>query len=335
MNIDGCIVMIDTASVFFNFFRIEGCFHAPDDRLTGVSILGGNTLATRIEINRPHPGVEAALGPDKGFCVQVLLDDQRDQFQLLVQFEMASGKTIMAPVIDLCAEREAAYAGRNLLHRFLEMVNRDDQTRILDIGGRARSGLDRSQLFKGKCTVLDVIAGDNVDVVGDAHMMSQLFPPGSFDAMFSSSVFEHLLMPWTVAAEMSRVLAMGGIAFIATHQTIGMHDRPWDFWRFSDTAWDALFNRLTGFEILDRALENPQFIIPHFLNASRGQGLEAAAGYVGSSVLVRKIGEPTVNWPPIRVSELIETSYPETTEQALPDFTRKKARRFFNFSRKN
>jgi SAM-dependent methyltransferase len=140
--------------------------------------------------------------------------------------------------------------------------------------------------------------------------MSLLFPPNSFDAIFSSSVFEHLLMPWIVAAEMSRVLRPGGIAFIATHQTIGMHDRPWDFWRFSDTAWDALFNKLTGFEILDRALENPQFITPFFWSPEQGDGPENALGFIGSSVLVRKIGEPQVNWGPMAVSDVIPTSYP-------------------------
>ncbi|WP_373690468.1 methyltransferase domain-containing protein [Sphingobium sp. DEHP117] len=72
---------------------------------------------------------------------------------------------------------------------------------------------------------------------GQSLKCYQFFEASSFDAVYSVSVFEHLLMPWKVALEMNRVLRMGGIAYIHTHQTLGLHDMPWDFWRFSDTSW--------------------------------------------------------------------------------------------------
>jgi len=315
MITDGHAFMIDSASVFFNHVRIAGWFHAPSDRLIGVAVTGAATRANIVSVGLPHPGVAAAYGPGKGFKVELLLDDGQDPSALQISFETASGKQVQASIADLRAEREAGYAGRALFHKFIDMVNHGDGLKILDIGGRARSGLDRSKLFhRAQCTVLDILPGDNVDVVGDAHALSELFPPASFDAMFSSSVFEHILMPWIVAAEMSKVLKPGGIAMVATHQTIGMHDQPWDFWRFSDTAWDALFNRLTGFEIIDRALENPQYIIPHFANPARGRGLENAVGFIGSSVLARKIGEPAVNWGRFHPADVIDTAYPDTPE---------------------
>jgi len=33
-----------------------------------------------------------------------------------------------------------------------------------------------------------------------------------------------------------------------------MHETPWDFWRFSDTSWNSLFNCYTGFRVLDTFL---------------------------------------------------------------------------------
>ena len=42
--------------------------------------------------------------------------------------------------------------------------------KLLDIGGRNRSKIDRSKEFPSfDVTVLDILDGDNVDVVADAH----------------------------------------------------------------------------------------------------------------------------------------------------------------------
>ena len=314
--LDGdCCYMIDTAAVFFDYFRIEGWFYGPGDELTEVQL--HNTMALDIvsAVGLPHPGVAETLGENRGFCIQALIKKSERTSDLSVTFLTRKGRVIKASVMDLCNERKSAFEGRALMRKFIDMVNGASNMRLLDIGGRARSGVNYSKMFpSAKCTVFDVLPGENVDIVGDAHEMSKLLPHASFDAIFSTSVFEHLLMPWVVAEEMSRVLRLGGIACIATHQTLGMHDRPWDFWRFSDTAWDGLFNQLTGFEIVDRALENPQFIVPHFWSPEQGDNLEAAAGFVGSSVLVRKIAEPQTHMGPLPVSKVINTVYPDTEE---------------------
>jgi len=319
--VDGdCAFMIDTAAVFFDYFRVEGWFHCPNDELAEVHLQNSTMIEAAGAVGLPHLGVAEALGPNRGFCIQALTKKADRTADLSVIFRTRNGRAISARIADLCGERKSAFAGRAVRRKFSEMVDADENTRLLDIGGRARSGVNYSKLFpSAKCTVLDVLPGENVDVVGDAHAMSKLFPPGSFDAIFSTSVFEHLLMPWVVAVEMAKLLRLGGFAFIATHQTLGMHDLPWDFWRFSDTAWDGLFNRLTGFEIIDRALENPQFITPHFWSPEQGDHLEAAVGFVGSSVLVRKIAEPQLEWGPLAVSKIIDTAYPET-EEPVPEW---------------
>lgn len=50
---------------------------------------------------------------------------------------------------------------------FRDLVKRG---KLLDIGGRNRSKIDRSKEFPSfDVTVLDILDGDNVDVVADAH----------------------------------------------------------------------------------------------------------------------------------------------------------------------
>jgi hypothetical protein len=320
MVIDDCCFMIDSAAAFFDYYRVEGWFYCLSDTLAGVSVSGAASKGVASTHKLPYPGVEAAYGPNRGFVMQALLAPGADLEALNIVFRTSKGRLITAPVRELVSEREAMFEGKDLFHRFQDMLAEHPGLKLLDIGGRNRSGVDRSLLFENTdCTVLDILPGDNVDVVGDAHAMSKLLPPHHFDAVFSLATFEHLLMPWVVAGEMSQVMKPGAIAFIATHQTIGMHDRPWDFWRFSDTAWDGIFNKITGFEILDRALESPQYIVPHFHSRYRGTHLEGAVGYLGSSVLVKKIGEPTLAWTALEAAAVVETTYPDTFEPTPPE----------------
>jgi hypothetical protein len=204
---------------------------------------------------------------------------------------------------------------KTLMGSFQELVrgwvarNGSARPRLLDIGGRARSGIQYNEhLPECDITTFDIVPAAGVDVVGDAHQLSRHFPRESFEFAYSVSVFEHLVMPWKAAVEVNRVLKPGGCAYIFSHQTIGMHDMPWDFFRFSDAAWSSLFNRYTGFEIVEREMSLPSHIVTRsWLEHHRGN--EEANGFECSSVIVRKIGAPTVSWN-AEVPEILSTGYP-------------------------
>ncbi len=85
---------------------------------------------------------------------------------------------------------------------------------------------------------------------------------------------------------------------------------PWDFWRFSDTAWDALFNRHTGFEILQRTLDFDQYVLPVVMRPSK-EDAEQSLGFEGSAVYVRKVGPCRMAWD-LTVGDVITTAYPLT-----------------------
>lgn len=167
----------------------------------------------------------------------------------------------------------------------------------MEIGSRARSGNTYHKLVAPNAiyTGLDVMDGPNVDIVGDAHHLSR-HAPGPYDFIFSISVFEHLLMPWKVALEMNAVLRTGGIAFIQSHPTWPLHEEPWDFWRFSENAWEGLFNAHTGFRMLDRGYGLSAKIVPQFAVSGPLQGHESARTFMLSACLVEKVGPPQVTW---------------------------------------
>ena len=185
----------------------------------------------------------------------------------------------------------------NLFSYFKEQIKALKNGAVLEIGSRNRSNLVRKGQIPSQLSYIgmDIKAGENVDVVGDAHKLSTLFPPEHFNAVFSVAVFEHLLMPWIVAVEMNSVMKMGAIAFICTHHTFPLHEQPWDFWRYTDRAWQALFNSYSGFEIIDTLLEFPAYILPRCINRFT-YNMEHAPAFLNSSVIVRKIGTTTLRW---------------------------------------
>ena len=77
----------------------------------------------------------------------------------------------------------------------------------------------------------DVVDGENVDVVPDAHRLSKALDR-TFDYVYSISTFEHLLMPWVVATEINHVMNIGGVGYIQSHQMWPVHDVPSDYFRF-------------------------------------------------------------------------------------------------------
>jgi hypothetical protein len=165
-------------------------------------------------------------------------------------------------------------------------------------------------------TVFDILDGENVDVVGDAHNLSDFFEAAAFDYIVSTSVFEHLSMPWKVAIEMNRVLKIGGQAMIQTHQSIGMHDLPWDFFRFSDSAWDGIFNAKTGFKIVQKIVDHENYILPFIIRPDQIDA-EKSAGFEVSLVIVEKISNSNLDWD-VNQSEILTSFYPTHDDGSDP-----------------
>jgi len=197
------------------------------------------------------------------------------------------------------------------LHPVLDGMRKRGSGRFLEVGSRARSGISRRTMFTPdgwEYVGFDVLAGENVDVVGDAHEISNYFPPEHFDAVGALAVLEHILMPWKVAIELNKVMKPGAVGFFVTHQTYPVHDQPWDFWRYSDSAWDGILNRATGFEIVDSKMSEPAFIVSKICHAAVDH-TERYVGYQASVVVFRKIGPTELSWD-VKLQDITSTRYP-------------------------
>lgn len=127
---------------------------------------------------------------------------------------------------------------------------------ILEVGSRnVVGGRTREWFKKANYVGFDYYAGENVDVVGDAHELSKYFDQ-QFDLIFSSAVFEHLAMPWKVAIEIIKLLKTGGCVFIETHYSYVSHERPWHFFQYSENALDILFPAKFGMKCLRKGCSN-------------------------------------------------------------------------------
>ena len=186
--------------------------------------------------------------------------------------------------------------------------------RVLEIGSRNVTGANfRSRFSKASYVGFDFYAGENVDVVGDAHKLTTYFDEHEkFDLIFSSAVFEHLYMPWVAAIEIQRLLKVGGFVFIETHFSFSSHERPWNFFQFSDMGLRALFNDSLGFDLVESGMSNPirGTFSRHADKYLRYTHVDEL--YCHSEILCRKRCEVNnFNWNEVSVDGIVEGSrYP-------------------------
>ena len=185
--------------------------------------------------------------------------------------------------------------------------------RILEIGSRDVTNSVKRKLFdKAEYVGMDIMAGPNVDIVGNAHALTKLLPNQKFDLIFSSAVFEHLYMPWIVTEEISKLLNVGGYAFTETHFSFASHERPWNFFQFSDMGLAVLFNKHLGFEVIEKGMDTA---MSGYFSSKAAKHLRyrpIGELYCHSSILVKKVAEPKeINWRTIPEEDLVDgTFYP-------------------------
>lgn len=282
---------LDTCSIFRGVLIVDGWseFGAPE-------ILYKDAPVTSTTLAEARPDVVNAFGDRAekwGFKVCAFLSpDMRNHEDLTLRF----GDTEIVRSPETLHASDETHRFNSMTQRMLAESKAGD--RVLEIGSRARSGKTYRYLVHPEVEYvgLDITAGPNVDVVGDAHHLSR-HVTGQFDTIFSVSVFEHLVMPWMVALEMNKVLKTSGTAYIQSHPCFPLHDQPWDFWRFSENAWDGLFNAHTGFEILEKGSTMRCRVAPEWGAVSHLEpGFDNGGSHVLSACLVRKTGPAKVQW---------------------------------------
>lgn len=258
------------------------------------------------KVIRPELVAGMGHGADNwGFVLTALLPTEKiDHTKFCFTFN--AGISLDNPSSHFSEFTDQAF--RAMEHRFCQEVA-NKKGSLLEIGSRARSGASYRSWFPADIDYvgMDITAGPNVDVIADAHHLT-LEIHRTFDFIFSIAVFEHILMPWKVALEMNRVLNDGGIALIISHAAWPLHEEPWDFWRYSKDAWKGLFNKHTGFEVIEAQYQFPAKIVPKYIHDPNFEKMSLGNTFLISGCLIRKIGAPSVEWS-ANVAEIYNLAY--------------------------
>lgn len=211
--------------------------------------------------------------------------------------------------------KRSTLAKHTAIWNWIKENNSQPGLRVLEVGSRCvqSDALWRNVIPECDYVGVDIIDGKNVDIVGDAHRLTDYVKLDSVDLVISFAVFEHLAMPWVVVEEISKVLKVGGHAVIETHFSFSEHEQPWHYFQFNSHALEILFCEELGFEIVDSGLDTP--IIGRFSYDApkhlRGQSVVDL--YCHSSIIVKKVRpspESSFSWRQIASRITSGSSYP-------------------------
>ncbi|MBB3034386.1 class I SAM-dependent methyltransferase [Alteriqipengyuania lutimaris] len=126
----------------------------------------------------------------------------------------------------------------------IELDRLPEGSKVLCIGGGG--GLD-GMIARHPATdtiSIDIDPDRKPDMVMDATQMT--FADDDFDAVFMMEVLEHVREPQAALSEIERVLKPGGPFVLSTPFVFGIHEEPWDYWRFTRHGLEEL---LRSFEV--------------------------------------------------------------------------------------
>ncbi|MEO8440776.1 MAG: methyltransferase domain-containing protein [Spartobacteria bacterium] len=274
-------------------------------------ILDGNRVPvsswhTRHDVVAKHP--EYQSGENCGFWAYLPKSPVHE-----VQFRASTGGNIFSRALKIQPKPLSPEPSRALFERFRRAVN-EQRLSVLEIGSRvvAPGSSSRRTVFSNAAsyTGFDLFPDENTDIVGDAHRLASYFAGQQFDAVFSLSVLEHLAMPWLVAAEINKILRPGGLTFHLTHFTFPLHERPADYWRFTDQGLRALFSTAVGFDHVETEFSKPASLHPHERTPELLH-LPGQPSYIHVAVIATKVAEiddSRIRWSP-----------PDQTSAVYPD----------------
>jgi SAM-dependent methyltransferase len=128
---------------------------------------------------------------------------------------------------------------------------------VLEVGSKIYGSVsyDYRSLFVGSSEYVgtDLSPGDGVEVVADLTADFDILPERlrntKFGTIICMSVMEHVRDVYKFAANLCRLLAGNGTAFVSVPWVWRFHGYPSDYWRFSPEALRFLFEPL----VLDEA----------------------------------------------------------------------------------
>lgn len=113
--------------------------------------------------------------------------------------------------------------------------------RTLIVGSRVYRGKEDRRKRYPDCVGIDMQAGEGVDLVQDLELPLPLGQVRSFDHVECMSVLEHSRKPWLIAANIERMLKVGGTLYVTVPFVWAVHGYPSDYFRFTIAGVRELF----------------------------------------------------------------------------------------------
>ncbi|HEC35045.1 MAG TPA: SAM-dependent methyltransferase [Anaerolineae bacterium] len=120
--------------------------------------------------------------------------------------------------------------------RFLAKEAEEVQGKMLSLGCGPKT---YQAMTPAREVRMDITWRPSLHVNGDAHDLP--FPDNLFDAVLVEEMLEHCRSPHQVANEIWRVLKPGGKLILTAPFLFPMHDRPHDYFRFTEFGLRHLF----------------------------------------------------------------------------------------------
>ncbi len=157
----------------------------------------------------------------------------------------------------------------------------------------------REQFGRREVIGVDIHPGPGVDVVGDVHELSTLFPRNHFSIVYSSSVLEHVAAPWLVAAQCALVTREGGLNIHQSPWLWPTHAAPNDFWRMSTGGLAQLFSAELGFAVRWSSEFGAATMFPHGQWRAEALNMPTLSSGAGAQIVVEKVNDAasSVTWP--------------------------------------
>jgi SAM-dependent methyltransferase len=176
----------------------------------------------------------------------------------------------------------------------LDLIEKHQDGFVLDCGA------GRRDFYHSNVLNFEIVAYDTTDVIGVGEALP--FEDGTFDAVLSIAVLEHVRDPFLCANEIIRVLKPGGDLFCAVPFLQPMHGYPHHYFNATKQGIARLFeDDLTVDRVYIPAVGHPAYALHWFLE-SWERGLEGQARAAFGDLT---IGELIERGPGVLASSLV------------------------------
>lgn len=230
---------------FQNKLEIIDLIRCPDcfSETLATNSEADNMRCTNCEVKFPFLyGRPVLLGHDNTlFPLEAYKESSINEIASSARLSTWFNRLIPSPSINLSCNR--------ILDSLKSDLSRLDASLVLVVGGGNQrvwltDKLEASNRLKIIFT--DIDTQSDVDLFCDGHNLP--FKDNCFDAVITTAVLEHVLYPEKVAAEIHRVLKIGGLIYSELPFMQQVHEGAYDFNRYTLSGHRRLFNRFEELE---------------------------------------------------------------------------------------